>query len=135
MSEGFPKPPTPIEKEPTKKEKIIALAIELSESHEVFPFPGIDPEAYAKLKADITADADRSDYDISLPTLDEVVEHLGTQGMKVVLWKNRKGEYTGDVAIMPKQSTDRDDSILPKHLQITEKMDERLKELILLVRS
>ncbi len=135
MSEGFPKPSTAIEKEPTKKEKIIALAMELSESAEALSFPGVDPEAYAAMKADIEANIDRSEYDISSPTLDEVIEHLGTQGMKVVLWKNRKGEYTGDVAIMPKQSTDRDDSILPKHLQITEEMDERLRELILLIRG
>ena|ERR1035437_3171066 len=134
MSEGMPKSPT-VEKEPTRKEKIFALAIELSERTEALSFPGMDPEAYAGIKADIEADVDRSEYDIASPTLDETIEHLKTQGMKVVLWKNRKGEYTGDVAIMPKQSTDRDDSILPKNLQISEGMNEKLKELILLMRG
>lgn len=133
MSEGFPKPPTLIEKEPTKKEKIIALAIELSESHEVFPFPGIDPEAYAKLKADIAADADRSDYDISAPTLDELIERFKNEGMKVTPGKNPK---VGNVYIMPMGSTDiQNESLLPKHLLLSDGMDERLKELILLVRS
>jgi len=130
MSEG---PPNPIEAKRLRREKIIALARELSESSESLPFPGLDPEAYEKLKADIAADADRSDYDITSPTLDELVARFQSEGMKVTLGSN---PLVGNVYILPMGSNDiQNESVLPKHLQITEGMDSRLKELILVSRS
>ena len=54
MSEGIP---TRSEKEPTKKEKIIALAVELNERREIFPFSGIDQESYSKNKSRRGGDA------------------------------------------------------------------------------
>jgi hypothetical protein len=124
---------TKIEREPTKKEKIIALAIELSENREGFPFFGIDPESYTKLKTDIAGDEGRSDYDISSPTIDELIERFKNEGMRVTLGNNPE---VGNVFILPTKSNDiQNDNILPKHLQISEGMDEKLKELILLSRS
>ena len=127
MSEGFPKPPTPIEKEPTRKEKIIALTIELRGSHETFAFPGIDPEAYSKMKA---TDEEYPGYTTST---DELIERFKNEGAKVALGKNPE---SGNVFVVPAQSSDIEmDSISPQQLQLTEEMDERLKELILLVRG
>ena len=139
MSEGPPKQlvNTEAEKEPTRREKIIALALELNENHEGFPFPGIEPEAYEKIKAGIEAEKDATDYDISSPTLDELIARFNKEGMKVF-----PGKYpeSGNVSVLPMGSDEtgediKYDSILPKNLRITEGMDSKLKELILLSRS
>lgn len=130
MSEGVP---NPIETKRLRRERIIALARELSEGPESTPFPGLDQAAYEKLKADIAVDADRSGYDITSPTLDELVAKLKNEGMKVVVGSNPLVE---NVFILPMGSNDiQNESVLPKHLQITEEMDARLKELILLSRG
>ncbi len=117
-----------------KIEKIVALAKELAESHEGFPFPGIEPEAYIeKVKADIASEKDMSLYDISSPTIDELIERFKIEGMKVVLGKYPEN---GIVHILPTQSNDiQSDNIPPKYLQISEGMNEKLRELILLSRS
>ena len=61
-----------------RMERILALAQEMSESGEIFPFPGIEQAIYEKMKADVEADKDGSDYDISSsPTIDELIELLG----------------------------------------------------------
>lgn len=124
MSEGFP---TRSEKEPTKKEKIIALAIEIIESHEVFPFSGLDSGAYAKIKSD-----EEESPGYATP-IDELVKRFEDEGMKIVLGKNPE---SGNVFILPLLSDDiENDSFFPKHLQIGEGMNEKLKELILLSRG
>jgi hypothetical protein len=124
MSEGIP---THSEKEPTRKEKIIALAVELSESRESFAFPGIDPEFYSKIKAGQEEDPDHS------TPIDELVERFKNEGMKVVLGKYPE---SGNVFILPAQSDDiENDSVFPRHLQINEGMNDKLKELISLGRS
>lgn len=124
MSEG---PPTRSEKEPTRKEKIIALAAELFESGEVFPFTDIDPESYTVLKA-----AEEEDPGYTTP-IDELIERFKNEGMKVMLGKNPQ---SGNVYIVPAHSTDIEmDSISPKRLQIGEGMSEKLVELIKLVRG
>lgn len=128
MSEGFP---ARSEKEPTKKEKIIALAVEIIESHEVFSFHGLTQEAYSRLKADIARDEVESGYTTAM--FDELVERFENEGMKVVLGKNLE---SGNVFFLPLQSNDiENDSIFPRYLQISEGMNEKLKELILLGRS
>ncbi len=107
-----------------KKGELIALARELSESKESFPFPGIDPESYATLKS---AEAELPGY---ATPIDALVERFESEGMKVAL-----GEYpkSGNVFILPSQSDDiENDSVFPRHLQIDEVIDERLKRLILL---
>lgn len=125
MSEGIPK--TRVEREPTKKERIIALARELFESREVFPFPNISPEAYAKIQAD-----EKEMPGFATP-IDELVERFRNEGMKVVLGKHPE---SGNVFILPAQSDDiENDSIFPKHLQLSDGMNEKLRELILLSRG
>ncbi|MGD0328681.1 MAG: hypothetical protein ABSB00_03180 [Minisyncoccia bacterium] len=124
MSEGMP---TRSEKEPTRKEKIISLAKELFESNEIFPFSNIDPESYLKMKA-----SDEEYPGLTTPT-DEIIERLKNEGMKVVLGKNSQ---SGNVFILPAGSTDIEmDSISPKQLRISEGINEKLRELILLVRD
>lgn len=124
MSEGIP---TRSEKEPTKKEKIIALAVELNERHETFPFSGIDQESYSKIKAD---EEEMPGY---ATPIDELIERFKSEGMKVVLGKNPQ---SGNVFILPGQSDDiENDNLFPKHLNINEGMSETLKELISLSKS
>ncbi len=124
MSEGIP---TRSEKEPTKKERIIALAAELFESGEVFPFAGVDAESYSRMKT-----SEEEDPGYTTP-IDEIIERFKDEGMKVVLGKNPQ---SGNVFVLPAQSSDIEmDSISPKQLQLSEGMNEKLRELILLVRG
>ena len=124
MSESIP---TNSEKEPTRKEKIISLAAELFESNEIYPFLGIDPESYSKMKA-----GEEEDPGYTTP-IDEIIERLKNEGMKVILGKNPQ---SGNVYILPSQSTNIEmDSISPRQLQISEGMNEKLRELILIVRG
>jgi len=128
MSEGAPK----FESEKMTKAEYIRLAEKLSESPEGFPFPGVNPEAYAKLKADIEDDAGRSDYDILSPTLDELIERFKNEGVKVVLSRSADGTCRGTVFVMPMGSTDvQSDNLFPRHLEISSDMDPELKKLIL----
>ncbi|MDO8231654.1 MAG: hypothetical protein Q7T37_00400 [bacterium] len=116
-------PTTKIEKE-LREGWIVALAIEIIESHEVFHFSGLDSDAYAKIKAD-----EEESPGYATP-IDELVKRFENEGMKVVLGKNPE---SGNVFILPLQSDDiENDSVFPKHLQISEGMNEKLKELILL---
>jgi len=89
-----------------------------------------DPETYEKLKVDIVADSDRSLYDISSPTIDELIERFKNEGMKVTWGDNPKA---CNIFIMPANSNDiQNDSLFPKHLQLNGEVGEKLKELILL---
>ena len=79
-----------------------------------------------KLKADIKADEEASGYTTAM--FDNLMERFKAQGMKVVL-----GKYpaSGNVFILPSESSDiENDSIFPKHLQISEITNEKLKKLI-----
>jgi hypothetical protein len=106
-----------------KKQEYIALAKELSETNEKFPFPGIDPESYQKLKAVAEKFSKHS------AQIDELIERFQTQGMRVALSKDPN---SGNVFILPFDSVDTEmDSLFPRHLAITEGMDKRLKKLIL----
>ena len=124
MSEGIP---THSEKEPTRKEKIISLSAELFENNETFPFSGIDPESYSKMKA-----GEEEDPGYTTP-IDKLVERFKNEGMKVILGKNPQ---SGNVYVLPAESTNIEmDGISPRQLQLTDEMNEKLKELILLVRG
>lgn len=108
-----------------KKEMAISLAIELSARPEGFPFPGIDPVSYQKLKAD------EEKFPGFATPIDVLIERLRNEGIKVILRADG-----GDFYILPSGSDDiENDSIAPKHLQINDTMDEKLKELIRLNRS
>jgi hypothetical protein len=114
------------EKEDRKK-RIIALAKELSESRESISFPGIDAESYQKLKAN------DEEFPGFVTPIDELVQRFENEGIKVVFGRDPE---SGNVFILPFGSNDvENDSIFPKHLQIDESMDSRLKELILASRS
>ena len=127
----------------SRRERIAALSAELIESNEVFLFPGIDPEAYRKLKVDIEGDKEMSLYDISSPTLDELIERFQKEGMKITLGDTPKA---GNVFIVPAGQSNyyqpsrppgvsnmvmQNYSLSPKHLQTSE-VKEKLEELILL---
>ena len=130
MHEGSPNPIEPYEDQRNEAEKVastIALTIELGETHEAFPFPGINPDSYPGLKA----------HDEEFPgyatPIDELVQRLETEGMKVILGNDPR---SGNIYILPVGSNDIEkDSICPRHLQISGIMDEKLKELILIDRS
>lgn len=110
-----------------RKREFITLSKELHERGEVFPFPGINPDAYARMKAD-----DEEFPGFTTP-IDVLIERCLKEGIKV-----SQGQYpeSGNAVILPAQSDDlRSDSILPKHLQISDTMDEKLKRFILLNRD
>ena len=127
----------------SRKERIASLSAELIESNETFPFPGIDPEAYRKLKVDIEGDKEMSLYDISSPTLDELIERFQKEGMKITLGDTPKA---GNVFMVPAGQSNyyqpsrppgvsnmvmQNYSLSPKHLQTSE-VKEKLEELVLL---
>ena len=121
------KPPTQFEnKSDTRDQKVkelLTLATELRESQETFPFSGIEAEAYAKLKAR------DEEFPGCVTPIDELLERFKNEGMRVALGVYSESEF---VFILPVQSGDlRNDSIYPRHLQVKETMDERLKKLIL----
>ena len=110
-----------------KRERISALAKELSENLDDFPFSGITQEAYSRIKA-----VEELFPDYTTP-IDTLIERLKNEGMKVVLGKD---PTSGNAYILPAQSNDiQKDAIFPKYLQISETMDERLKKLILRTRD
>lgn len=103
-----------------KREKYIALAETLSKKIEGCPFPGINPESYTKLKA-----VDEEYPGWSTDT-DLIIEKM-KKGIKVT-----RGDHpeSGNVFILPLSSDDFDDSLSPHDLEITDDMDESLKQLI-----
>jgi len=110
-----------------KREEKIALAIELNEKQEGFPFSGIDFDFYEKTKAE------EKEFAGYTTPIDELVERFKEEGIKVVLGKNPE---SGNIYILPLESDDiENDSIFPRQLQINEDMDEKLKELVLVDKS
>ena len=113
--------------EEEKKQKKISLAIELSQNRESFPFHGIDTETYERMKVDEAKEIEEYGFVLATP-IDEILERMKTEGIKVVLGKNPE---SGNVYILPMQSDDiKNDSIFPKHLPSEGITDEKLKELI-----
>lgn len=111
----------------TLRQREVVLAREIFESGETFGFNGIEPVAYSIIKAD------EEEYPGLATPIDERIERCRREGIKVVLGKNPK---SGNVYILPAQSDDiGNDSIRPRHLQISEATSEKLRELILLDKS
>jgi|SRR3989344_2632271 len=107
--------------------RIVALALELRAKPEGFPFPGMDPFAHSRMKTE------QEEYPGYSTPVDELIERFNNEGMKVVLGAHPE---SGNVFILPSGSNDiENDNLLPRHLQIGETMDERLKELILMSRA
>lgn len=114
----------PLESEDAQKQLIIALAKELFERKEHFPFPGIDPESYSKIKAD------QDEFPGYSTPIDELMERFQHEGIKVVLGAHPE---SGNVFILPAESNDiENDSIFPRHLQLSDTMDVALKNLIMM---
>ena len=127
MSEGPSKSPTNSEREKFDLVGLVNLAFEFQERGKHFPFPGIYPQAYEKLKA-----ADEEDPGFTTP-IDVLIARCNSEGIKVVLGKNFQ---SGNVYVLPAQSDDiEQDSINPKYLHTRDGMDERLKKLILMTRE
>lgn len=85
-----------------------------------FAFSGISERYNATLSAER---AECQDYFIG--TWDELTEKFKAQGIKVHTGKN------GEIHILPGDSTDvENDGIMPRHLEISDDMDEGLKALI-----
>lgn len=119
MSEPFPKFEAPL----ITKEEFIQLAKELSERQEGFAFHGLEEEAYAKLKAT------DEEYPGLVTPIDTLVQRLKAHGLKVAF-----GDHvnSGQVLILPLDSNNsEDDSVLARHLKVTDDMDPGLKKLIL----
>ncbi|HBP01462.1 MAG TPA: hypothetical protein DD454_04615 [Candidatus Moranbacteria bacterium] len=132
MSAQQEKPDKQIEEADEKqrrKERRMVLASELSYVQEAWRFPGIDPDSYAKLKAE-----EEELLGFCTP-IDELIRRFENEGMKVVIvpWKNNKGH---NIHVLPFGSDDiENDSIPPEKLQITEFLHEDFKEFILLSRG
>ena len=132
MSEGPPKPPAPeveseTRAETTSKERYIALAKEVIAKGERYSFPGIDPEAYARMKAD------DEEYPGYTTPIDELIARCRQEGVKVAL--SRYHPESGNVYILPAGSENiGQDSIYlqPMQLLLDGPMHTDLKELALL---
>jgi predicted secreted protein len=130
MSERPPKSSVPDvvpeERLITDKEEVkvikIAVAEILFQSQESFPFPGLKPEEYAKIK-----EQERECPEYSTP-IDELLERFRSEGMKIVLGKNPK---SGNVFVLPAGSEDIEmDSLFPRHLRWNAVLDSRVNALI-----
>ncbi len=101
--------------------------IALSESLEgkKFAFPGVSERYAATLRTEREEMA--AFFDVT--PWDELMQKFQSQGMKVYIGKN------GETHILPGDTVDAEkgvdaDSIMPRHLEISDDMDEGLKELI-----
>lgn len=130
--EQFPQPTNSNEESDNDKEVVeraerIELALELFATGEIFSFSDIEADNYESLKA-----AEEGLPPGFVTPIDELIKRFKREGMKIVLGKHPQ---SGNIFIMPAESSVTDDdieanSIFPRHLQITDDMDQRLKELI-----
>jgi len=105
------------------RQKKIEMALELAESGEIFPFPGITSSSYEKMKTD------EEEFPGYTTPIDELIARFQNEGMKVVLGKNPD---SGNIYILPAGSDDIEmDSVFPRQLFPSENLDERLLDLIL----
>src|SRR6266481_6310268 len=127
MKESFPNPEQ-LEKDEKerKKKEFIALAEGLA-SQEKFPFPGIDPDVYARCKVE-----EEQYPEYSIP-IDELIQRFEKEGFRVVFGDVENNQ---DVFIVPAGGHDvgsfyvGKDRLFPRHLKISGDMDEILKKLI-----
>lgn len=106
-------------------DEYLALAKDLSKDKEGFPFPGIDPESYLKIKA---ADEEFPGY---TTPIDELIERFKNEGMKVVLSEPPRNRGNREVFILPLKSNEiQEDSIRLKDLHNNETLSNEVKNLI-----
>jgi hypothetical protein len=107
------------EEEGTSLEKYNLLAEKLSARVESLPFPSLKEDSYWNLKAESDT------YPDCVTHIDDLIKRFEEEGIKVVIGPTKR------VYILPFNSDDiRNDSIFPRHLEITQDMDEDLKMLI-----
>ncbi|OGF36999.1 hypothetical protein A2303_03300 [Candidatus Falkowbacteria bacterium RIFOXYB2_FULL_47_14] len=105
-----------------KVSSLFDLVRKINESGESLPFPGIDPEAYLKMKK---TDDEYPGY--TTPT-DEIIGRCKEEGIKVVTGKHSE---SGNIFVLPAGSNDIEmDSIAPHQLSINAVENEHLRELI-----
>jgi hypothetical protein len=108
--------PSPERESDMNKERM-TLFVEMVEKLSQFerlPFPGINPESYASLKA-----VDEKFPGYTTP-IDELIKRFESEGMKVVLGNDKE---SGNVFILPAGSNDIEkDSVFPRHLNVSEDM-------------
>ena len=121
MPENLPNNSETDTREQARSEYVL-LGKELSERTERLVFPGIKESSYAEMKAN------EGLYLGRITPIDDLIGMFETRGMKVVLGDDPENGY---VYILPVGSDDiRGESILPRHLLLTEDMDSELKRLI-----
>ena len=122
MNEGIPQNNT--ESKEDMENIYISLATEIIEGQEVYDFSEINSESYNLIK-------EQEDEMPGYTTpVDEVLGKFRLQGMKVVSGKDL---VPGKIYILPAQSDDiLNDSFFPRHLNIENIKDEKLRKLIIL---
>ncbi len=103
------------------KSQYLEAGTKLSESAELFPFPGITPEAYRRLKQD------EEEYPGYATPIDDFIARCSAEGMKVVV-SGREGNQ--DVFIHPAMSTDELDYVSPRHLVLEGIQNSDLRQLV-----
>lgn len=101
----------------------LALAKELSESMEKYPFPGIDDASYKILKAD--QDGIPPEYVLDI---DAFIQELNSEGMRIVLEKGRVYVCVHSDNFEYKVDTVR--YFFPRHLNPETITDPKLKQFI-----
>lgn len=115
--------PTPENERERRVKEYITLGERLANRAEGFPFPGLTDESYRSLK-----EVAEEFPEYSTP-IDELLKKLQDGGMKIDLVIGQKG--LADIHILPRENADPlMDNLFPRHLQITDDMDEDLKKLI-----
>ena len=123
-----------------KMKEYIDLAEKLSERGEPLKFFGINQVDYLKLKKgeEELRNSDRTpDIVQDILPIDALITKFQKEGIKVVFASNKKN---GNVLIVSAEAKNGGDdivncSISPEKLQVDEKMDEQLKNLIALCKS
>ena len=122
----WPKPKSEHGPEQAPRAEYVSLAKELSKSPERFPFPGIESEAYTKLKAE------SDEFPGLAAPIDDLIERFKQHGMKVA---TNLAENPGnlEVCVLPGDSDDiENDGIAPKHFALSGVTNAQLARLITL---
>src|SRR3989344_6809527 len=112
-----------------KAAEVVALAKELIERNESFPFPSIDPDALSKMRA---IDNEFPHY---VTPVDTLLDRCRTEGIRVTFGKYPE---SGNVYIVPAGENEMGNEnmrLLPRHLQVNEMMDRTLRALIIAERA
>ncbi len=93
------------------RNEIVTLASIIEKTQEVFPFPGVDPEVYGRLK-----ESEQEFVELGYVTsVDDVITRIQLKGMKISLGKNPD---KGEVFILPAEDAEvSSDSLFLHQLQ------------------